>query len=96
MSDNVLTGVFDQKVYIVGHYHIIEHAQTEAFLRLGVPALNVLNGAQRLNDLNVLNKILMAAMSDMPDVPRTKMAVGARHRFLRDGFWASKSRQLSP
>jgi hypothetical protein len=29
-----------------------------------------LNGAQRLNDLNVLNKLLVAAVSDMPNMTR--------------------------
>ena len=34
-----------------------------------------------MNDLNVLNNLLVPAVSDMPDVTGEKMATGARHRF---------------
>ena len=37
LSDYVWPCVFDQKVYMVGRDHVIEHAQTEAFLRLEHP-----------------------------------------------------------
>jgi len=35
-----------------------------------VSGLNVLNGAQRLNYLNVLNKFILAAVRNVPDVSR--------------------------
>ena len=48
---------------------------------------NGLNEAQRLNDLNVLNKRAVATMSEMPDVTGEKMAAGTGHRFsLRVSF----------
>jgi hypothetical protein len=42
---------------------------------------NGLNGAQRLNDWNVLNKFFGNTVSDVPNVTRKKMAVRAWHRF---------------
>ena len=56
---------------------------------------NDLNGAQRLNDLNILNKVSAIAVRDVPDMTRPKIAVGARHRsFLDVAFrpqnWSSK------
>jgi hypothetical protein len=41
-------------------------------------ALNVLNGAQRLNDWNDWNWLLLNG--DVPNVARQDMAIGARHR----------------
>ena len=34
VPDNIWTRVFNQKMNVVGRHHIIEHAQTKAFLRL--------------------------------------------------------------
>jgi hypothetical protein len=38
--------VVSPEMNVVGRHHIIEHAQTKAFLRLGLPALNLLNGSR--------------------------------------------------
>ena len=37
---------FNQRKNVVGCHRIIEHAQTKAFVRLEVPALNVLKGSE--------------------------------------------------
>ena len=37
MSNYILARVFNQKMNVVGRHHIIEHAQTKAFLRLENP-----------------------------------------------------------
>jgi hypothetical protein len=53
---------------------------------------NVLNGAQRLNDLNDLNKLLVTAVSEVPNVTGHKTAAGAGHDSLLEcDFHAQKS-----
>jgi hypothetical protein len=57
LSDDVCSSVFDQKMNVIGCHNVIEHTKSKALLRLRVLALNVLNGAKRLNGWNVWNRL---------------------------------------
>ena len=55
LSNHVFACVVDQQMYMVGRDDVVEDTKSKALLSLRVLALNVLNGAKRLNGLNVLN-----------------------------------------
>jgi hypothetical protein len=79
LSDDVCSSVFDQKMNVIGCHNVIEHTKSKALLRLRVLALNVLNGAERLNGWNVL-ELTSTLVRDVPDVSEQEIAVGAWHR----------------
>ena len=79
LSDDVCSSVFDQKMNVIGCHNVIEHTKSKALLRLRVLALNVLNGAKRLNGWNVL-ELASTLVRDVPDVSGQEIAVGAWHR----------------
>ena len=51
LGDNIWAGVFDQEMDMIRCHDGVDRAQTEALLRLGVSALNVLNGSEILTGL---------------------------------------------
>jgi len=81
--------VFDQKMDVVRRHHIIENRETEAFLGLQKP--NAGNGGG-CAQTSVEMRNLMAAVRNVPDVTRQKIAIGARHRLsLRPTISTQKS-----
>jgi hypothetical protein len=63
-------------MYVIGSHHVVEHGQTKALLRLENSA-QVTAPVPRKPQQKLF---LMATVSDVPDVTRQKIAVGARHR----------------
>jgi hypothetical protein len=51
LGNDIWAGVFDQEMDMIRCHDVVEQAQTEALLGLGVPALNVLNGSETLTGL---------------------------------------------
>jgi hypothetical protein len=76
IGDNLWTGVSNQKVNVVAGHYVIKYGKTEALLRLKNPTQIRLPIARKLQE----KTLSMAAVSDVPDVARQEMAVGARHR----------------
>ena len=63
---------------MVARHDVIKYRQTEALLRFEKPIQIESSIARKLKE----KFSLMAAMRDMPDMTRKKMAIGARHRLL--------------
>src|SRR5258706_9256467 len=77
LSDDAVVGVFQKKMNVIGSHHVVEHAKSEAFLRLEQPAQVAAAIVRELKQ----ECLFVAAVSDMPHLIRQKMAVGSRHDF---------------
>jgi len=64
ISDNIWTGVSNQKVNVVARHDVIKYRKTEALPRFENPAQIGMPIARKLQE----KLLLMAAVSDVPDV----------------------------